>query len=57
MARISRLVVPGLAHHVTQRGVRSIAIFDDDGDRKACLDFMAEELNRFSVEVLAKVAS
>jgi len=24
MARISRLVVPGYPHHVTQRGVRSI---------------------------------
>jgi hypothetical protein len=46
-----------LSQHVTQRGVRSIPIFDDDGGRKACLDFMAEELNRFSVEVLAKVAS
>jgi putative transposase len=45
-------VAPGLSHHVTQRGVRSIRIFDDDGDRKAYLDFMAEELKRFSVEVL-----
>jgi putative transposase len=28
-------------------------IFDDDGDRIAYLGFMAEELKRFSVEVLA----
>jgi putative transposase len=53
MARISRLVVSGYPHHVTQRGVRSIPIFDDDGDRIAYLDFMTEELKRFSVEVLA----
>ena len=52
MARISRLVASGYPHHVTQRGVRSIPIFDD-GDRIAYLGFMAEELKRFSVEVLA----
>jgi putative transposase len=52
MARISRVVASGYPHHITQRGVRSIAIFDDDDDRSAYLDFMAQELKRFSVEVL-----
>jgi len=33
MARMARLVVRGLPHHVTQRGVRSVDIFDDDEDR------------------------
>jgi hypothetical protein len=32
-------------------------IFDDDGDRKDCLDFMAKELNRFSVQIPAKAVS
>ena len=36
-----------------RRGVRSIPIFQADSNRKAYLDFMAEELNRFGVEVLA----
>ena len=53
MARISRVVASGHPHHVTQRGVRSIHIFQTDSDRKAYLDFVAEELNRFGVEVLA----
>lgn len=53
MARISRVVASGYPHHVTQRGVRSIPIFQADSNRKAYLDFMAEELNRFGVEVLA----
>jgi hypothetical protein len=33
MPRLSRLVVPGYPHHITQRGVRSIDIFADDRDR------------------------
>ena len=53
MARISRVVAPGHPHHVTQRGVRFIPIFQTDSDRRACLDFMAEALNRFSFDVLS----
>jgi len=53
MARISRVVASGYPHHVTQRGVRSIPIFQTESDRRAYLDFMADELNRFGVEVLA----
>jgi putative transposase len=43
MTRISRLVAPGFPYHVTQRGGRSMPIFDDDGDQKANLDFMAQD--------------
>lgn len=53
MARISRVVASGYPHHVTQRGVRSIPIFQTESDRRAYLDFMADELNRFGIEVLA----
>jgi len=53
MARIARLVVPGYPHHVTQRGVRSIAIFRNDGDRQAYLRYMRDETKRFEVEVLS----
>ncbi|MEW6358204.1 MAG: transposase [Planctomycetota bacterium] len=53
MARIARVVVSGYPHHVTQRGVRSMAIFRDDEDRRAYLRFMAEQTDRFGVEVLA----
>jgi putative transposase len=53
MARISRVVASGYPHHVTQRGVRSISIFQTDSDRRAYLDFMAQELDRFGTEVLA----
>ncbi len=53
MARLSRVVVPKVPHHVTQTGVRSMAIFRHDGDYRAYLGFMAEETERFGVEVLA----
>lgn len=33
MARLARVVIPGCPHHVVQRGVRSMRIFADDGDR------------------------
>jgi putative transposase len=53
MARIARVVVGGHPHHLTQTGVRSIAIFRHDGDRQTYLAFMAEETQRLDVEVLA----
>ncbi|PNU21823.1 transposase [Geothermobacter hydrogeniphilus] len=53
MARFARLVVPEYPHHITQRGVRSIDIFDHDDDRLAYLDFMREEAQRFGVTFLA----
>ena len=53
MARLSRLVIPGYPHHVTQRGVRSIDIFSSDEDRYAYLNFMAEESERFGLSFLA----
>lgn len=53
MARISRIVVPGYPHHVTQRGVRSMDVFDTDEDRWAYLNFLSEEANRFGLEILA----
>ncbi len=49
MPRLSRLVVPGYPHHITQRGVRSMDIFADDQDRLSYLQFMAEESDRFGV--------
>lgn len=53
MARISRIVVPGYPHHVTQRGVRSMDLFDSDEDRWAYLSFLSEEANRFGLDILA----
>lgn len=34
MARLPRIVIPGVAHHVTQRGNRRLPVFFCDGDRR-----------------------
>ncbi len=53
MSRLARMVVPGLPHHVTQRGNRREAIFFEDGDQQLYCDTLAEQLRKFSVEVWA----
>jgi putative transposase len=53
MARISRVVAPGYPHHITQRGVRSLDVFQSDNDRDAYLCFLSEETARYDVEILS----
>lgn len=53
MPRMSRLIVPGFPHHVTQRGVRSMDIFPDDDARLAYLQFLSEEAGRSGVQFLS----
>ncbi len=40
MARIARVVVVGLPHHITQRGNRRQIVFFSDDDRQAYLDYL-----------------
>ena len=42
MARLARLVVPGLPHHVTQRGNRRMQTFFSEDDYRAYLKLLAE---------------
>ena len=53
MARISRVVASEYQYHVTQRGERPIPIFQTCTDRRAYLDFIGAELDRFEIKVLA----
>lgn len=53
MARIARVVVPGIPHHVTQRGNRRMDTFFAEDDYNKYLSLMAEWCNRFDVEVWA----
>jgi putative transposase len=53
MARLARVIVPGLPHHVTQRGNRREPIFFEDGDQEVYRDLLAEQVKRRGVEVWA----
>ena len=53
MARTSRLVVPHLAHHVTQRGTRRQPIFFKTGDERLYLQILSEECDKAAVEIWA----
>jgi len=53
MPRLSRVVIPGCAHHVTQRGVRSQPVFGDDSDRQLYLRLLIGEGEKQGVRFLA----
>jgi putative transposase len=42
MARLARIVIPDVAHHVTQRGNRRLPVFFSDDDRAAYCALLAE---------------
>ena len=51
MARLPRMVLPGIPHHVTQRGNRRERTFFEEGDYALYLDLLADAAGRFGVEV------
>jgi len=53
MARLARVVVPGVAHHVTQRGNRRQQTFFEEDDYRAYLALLGEWCGRCGVEVWA----
>jgi len=50
---LSRVVVPGMPHHVTQRGVRSMDVFEDETDRALYLALLREHAGRCGVTFLS----
>ncbi|MFO7650645.1 MAG: transposase [bacterium] len=53
MARFARAVVPGVPHHITQRGNRRQNVFFRDADYEAYLRLMEEWCRKCGVEVWA----
>ena len=51
MARLARLVIPGLPHHVTQRGNRRQQTFFNDGDYAAYMELMADWRREEGLEI------
>ncbi|MGQ9662188.1 MAG: transposase, partial [Kiritimatiellia bacterium] len=54
MARLSRLVIPGMLHHVTQRGNRRQQTFFNDGDYAAYIELMAVRCGKEELRALRK---
>lgn len=53
MARIARVVIPDMPHHITQRGVRRMDVFFSAEDRMEYLKHVSEQGDRFGVSYVA----
>jgi len=53
MARPLRIEFPGAIYHITARGDRREPIFEDDDDRLALLEVVAQAMSRFDAEMVA----
>lgn len=53
MARLPRVVVPGIPHHITQRGNRRQITFFDDEDYVTYLQCMRQACTQFCVKIWA----
>ena len=53
MARLARVVVPGLPHHVTQRGNHREAVFFNDRDYRAYLELISDAAKASGTEIWA----
>jgi REP-associated tyrosine transposase len=53
MARMARVVVPGVAHHVTQRGVRRSDVFFCDEDRELYISLLSKFCIKSGTEIWA----
>jgi putative transposase len=51
LARLSRIVIPGLPHHVTQRGNRRAQVFFEDGDYELYRDLLADAARKAEAEI------
>ena len=51
MGRISRIVIPGLAHHVTEWGNRRADVFQEEEDPKVYLAVLNKYASEYGVEI------
>jgi len=53
MARLARIVIPDIPHHVTQRGNRRETVFFQPGDYQFYLDLLSEAVENTKTEIWA----
>ena len=52
MPRVARIVIPGVPHHITQRGNNRQDVFFVDDDRRVYLELLRAQSERFGLKVL-----
>ena len=52
MPRVARIVIPGVPHHITQRGNNRLDVFFVDDDRRVYLELLRAQSERFGLKVL-----
>ena len=53
MPRVARIVVPGVPHHITQRGNNLQDVFFVDADRRVYLALLKQQSHKFGLDVMA----
>jgi REP-associated tyrosine transposase len=53
MPRVARVIAPDFPHHVTQRGNRRAAIFNDESDRYVYLSLLRQNAQKHGVRIWA----
>ena len=53
MARFPRIVVPGVPHHVTQRGARRMQVFFSKDDYRSYVQILARQARRHALDIWA----
>jgi putative transposase len=53
MSRKARIVLEGVAHHITQRGNYRQNIFEDDEDKKVYLEFIGKYAKDYDLKIYA----
>lgn len=51
MPRQTRIVLPGLPHHITQRGNGRVDVFDSDSDRRLFLDLLSRYARQYDLAI------
>ncbi len=52
MTRLARIVVPGIPHHITQRGNRRMKVFFSDDDYRFYIELMKQGCEKHHVEIV-----
>ena len=55
MPRRPRIIIPGIPHHVTQRGNRQLSVFHEDSDKDFYRSLLYKYSRKYRVEVVAYV--